>query len=312
MFGTLRFILSLLVVITHIGIDFINVIPGAIAVPIFFALSGYLMAKNYETRFRLNKINFYLERVLRIFPQYLIYLFLFYLILFGFGDAKLNLLTFISLLLNLSLIPLGLFEFNRDFFGLYPILSPNPPLWSLGVEFQLYLLVPFLITKIRYSLFLFSLIIFIAGWLIGDDRVYFVLPGNIFLFITGIMLWYKDKLFLDKQFIKISQFLFPLLAILMFCFHQKTEFVKEVAIGECLSIWLIECLKDKDYRNIIDKYLGNLSYGIFLNHTMLIFLTGKFIAKEYSILAIIISSIFLAMVTGKIDEKVSRWKNKMI
>lgn len=324
MFGTLRFILAIIVVTTHLGIYVTahfgsyerTVIPGQIAVSIFYALSGYLMAKIYETRFKLNKRNFYFERLLRIFPQYFIYLFLFYLILFRLGVAKLNLLLFISLLLNLSLIPLDFlgFGFNDLFQNLFlnPVLNPNVPAWSLSVEFQFYLLIPFLITRIRYSLFIFSLIIFLAGWLIGYSHVYNYIPGNIFLFLTGMMLWYKDKFILDKIIIQLSQVLFPLLLILMFYFPQETDCVKEMAIGECFGIWLIECLKNKDHRNKIDKFLGNLSYGIFLNHWMLIFLTEKLTETKKNILPIIITSIFLAMVTGKIDEKFSKWKNKMI
>ena len=113
------------------------VIWGFTGVHLFFVLSGYLLFRPFgkvmrmDTPFRLKR--FYLRRLLRIYPAYL-------LALVAFTAVR-----YVSCLHPPSLHDLAthlLFAFNsanqREFFGI------NAAFWTLAIEAQFYLLLPFL------------------------------------------------------------------------------------------------------------------------------------------------------------------------
>jgi peptidoglycan/LPS O-acetylase OafA/YrhL len=110
--------------------------PIGYGVPIFFLISGYLLTASFESLYRKLPsfthvyLRFMKHRFLRIYPAYLVAIaVLCYLMPF----EKLDLLTHV---LNIHTFWK---EYNR---------SINPVFWSLGVEFQWYLLAPFVIVAI--------------------------------------------------------------------------------------------------------------------------------------------------------------------
>ena len=123
--------------ITYKGYDltWILVSSGEVAVWIFFALSGYLMGKAfYSERYSLNSagvINFFRNRVLRIFPLY--YYSTLILALF-FNPEILKLEHWGIILRTLT------FTYNYSI----PGGGVNLVLWSLSIEIQFYLCVPFI------------------------------------------------------------------------------------------------------------------------------------------------------------------------
>jgi len=76
MFGTLRFFLALTVVAYHIGYHPMGLYIGVSAVMVFYMVSGYVMSALYTNRFVTvkNARYFYMERIIRIAPQYYFYL----------------------------------------------------------------------------------------------------------------------------------------------------------------------------------------------------------------------------------------------
>ncbi|BAZ38640.1 O-acetyltransferase OatA [Calothrix sp. NIES-4101] len=125
--------------ITYSGYDFSWVIfsHGAVAVWIFFCLSGYLMGKAfYSGRYTVDVkgiINFWYNRALRIIPLY--YFVILILSIFVYTDIlKMTNWGYFVRLLSFTYQPL----FHAQ------SLPFNEALWSLSTEVQFYLLVPFI------------------------------------------------------------------------------------------------------------------------------------------------------------------------
>jgi len=139
---------------------------GWVAVWIFFVLSGYLMGKAFYTgRYTLNipgVINFWRNRILRIFPLYY------------FALLILTLLVYPNMLKveNWGYL-LRLFTFSYDFsLNIQSGINFNGSVWSLSTEIQYYIFVPFIFSYFKQQIlqlkqvFLFGLKIFLVIFLI--------------------------------------------------------------------------------------------------------------------------------------------------
>lgn len=138
---------------------------GAIAVWIFFVLSGYLMGKAFYTKRYtadiIGVIRFWRNRALRIFPLY----------------------YFAVLILSIFVYPKVLKFYNWGYllrictFTYHPYISFqavkfNDVFWSLSTEVQFYLLIPFVYSLIQNylnkqkNIFIFGLVIIIAAFIL--------------------------------------------------------------------------------------------------------------------------------------------------
>ena len=192
MFGSLRFILAILVAVSHL--DFMiplpgpgTINPGVFAVVIFYILSGYVMASSFSRNYSLSISKasaFWIDRIFRVFPQYLFFLLLttLFLALTNYGSPQFHAGSFLS---NLLIIPLNYYMFFDSSILQNPKWPLIPPAWSLGAELQFYALVPLLLSqpKLRFitsgvSFFIFSLASF---KLINQDYYsYRLIPGVLF------------------------------------------------------------------------------------------------------------------------------------
>lgn len=159
-----RYVAALTVVFFHFGaqvfpanIDVIHplVTAGPIAVSYFFVLSGFIMAVAYykpDSAQPLNKSKYWVARVARIYPVYLLALLI--MILASFRKEGLDIT---AVLLNLSMT-------QAWFVGGYP-LSLNSPGWSLSVEAFFYLTFPLWLLWVQKksvkSLLIFSLVMWL-------------------------------------------------------------------------------------------------------------------------------------------------------
>lgn len=126
--GFYRLLLAIAVLLSHIGIGFHGDL-GVSAVVSFFLLSGYVMTalvdRHYNERSRI--LTFYLDRAMRLCPQFFFYLSL-SLILIWIAHPVSPYLTGISLkkiLLSLSMLPLN---FVTYFFN--SMVIPHHGLWD--------------------------------------------------------------------------------------------------------------------------------------------------------------------------------------
>ena len=292
MFGIYRFILSLLVVAEHSGINssehFDLISPsyhiGASAVVGFYLLSGYVMAHSFRRNFGLNikkTLPFYLDRFLRIYPTY-IFLFIsimIFIVLAGQYRVDLN---FNNIVANITIIPLNLLIFyskganfilfpnNAVAYGL-PFAMPNAP--SLALELQFYLVLPFILyyRKLLYAIYPISIIIFVfaATGFIPWWHGYLLLPGTLYIFLSGAILYeFKNRINMKMSggYLACSSIL--LLVILIYILYtnkyEKVGHIREVIIGFELSLVIVYILSKIKSKNYLDILLGGLSYPIFL------------------------------------------------
>lgn len=297
---SLRFILALLVILFHIpqfcsnrGFPFYDALPifhkGTEAVYVFFSLSGFLIIRLlYIEKAITNAIslrNFYQRRILRIFPLYYFVL-LFGLLYYNFILEKFGFEYKSDCNLSTSLLLGGSFFAN--------ILATKNPggiieiLWSIGIEEQFYLFIApliFLISKnkIVNFLILFSGIYFLIYHFVDllplskYHMLYF------YFSVSGAfsILSYQNRL-------KIPPFpalLIIGLSILYFTTNWFSNYLPDILyhLFSMLLFPLLLCVLVEKPVTFLEnnwmKYLGKISYGIYMLHAMVMQLVGLFFMK---------------------------------
>lgn len=290
----LRFFLASLVLLFHLpqlsanqGLPYFDELPvfhrGLEAVYMFFTLSGFLIIRLiYRAKIRgaFSIKDFYIRRILRIFPLY-------YLVL-GFG------LLFYNVLLPYLNIP---FEINytwKEAFLYNVFFLPNvfavvyepggilEILWSIGIEEQFYLLIAPLLffMNAKWILRVLSVLLIVYFILYWSD-VFIALRQFTFvffyLFAGGVIAILEEKKKLE--FLKRSA-IFPLLiclaTLLLFVtdiFHFKTLWL--TSLFTCLLFgFFIHSLAFNNrgvaVNNKILNHFGSISYGIYMYHAIVL------------------------------------------
>jgi len=288
MAGYFRFLLSLLVVSSHVGLRFFRYSGniGVVAVIIFLMLSGFVVSGLLD-KANYNLKSFYIERFLRIYPLYwfITIIFTASVILINYGTPIFNPYNIFA---HLSIIPLDYwwvinpFVFTSDE---YQNQFMNIPIWSLGLEIQAYILLPLILKRPKIKLFclIISFLIFNLGYsghYLGfstDTSVLITmrtLPGMLFFFIIGSYLYeIKNQKHSAR---KIVYYIYSLSLISLFTYykllHLNIPFIKDIfyalLVGTPL-IYLISISKRK-YKNA--HLFGDLSYGVYISHSLGIYL----------------------------------------
>ena len=151
---------------------------GSLGVNVFFVISGFLITtlllKENAEKGTISLTNFYLRRILRIWPA--AYLYLFVVILINFY-LKLH-------ISHLYIAATALFMVNFQFLDKYksPLISHY---WSLSVEEQFYFIFPFIIKNNFKAFLLFiSFIVFILPVIISIQFLYLPINSGILFAIT--------------------------------------------------------------------------------------------------------------------------------
>lgn len=255
-------------------------------VSIFFVLSGFLITYLIQTEKDQHVINirkFYMRRILRIWPLYYLYLFIIVLFLLLTHEKidMSSLLLYVFYSANIPFITGHTIQFIAHY-------------WSLGVEEQFYLFWPW-VNKYTKSILRFCLvgIIFLIGLkmslhiffpntileeIIHVTRFHCMLIGAL-----GAIL-YKSE---NKFFIKIidtkivqsfSWFIIFLVAINQF---HIASFIDNEIISVVALFIIVGQIKERNRIVNLDlrifNFLGNISYGIYVIHPILIYLSSKVI-----------------------------------
>ena len=284
--GILRFILAILVLLSHTGVSLLGLNPGVMAVIVFYAISGYVMAalikRHYAAPSR--AWSFYADRILRIYPQYAFYAAAAAVWFSTIGHSTLFLSDQPGVedwLNNILIVPLNYFMFNgADHFTLVP------PAWSLGAEVVFYILAPWLWLRWRWALFLgaASLCIQALAWhgvLNSDWWGYRLLPGVLWVFVLGMALQRYQTSY--PQVTARVVLCLPLFSVAIATYlalqgYLAQPYHREVLFSLGLGLPIVYLLsvhpfKSQWWQNL-DGHLGNASFGIFLNHFLLIWCLG--------------------------------------
>lgn len=313
--GTFRLILSIFVLIGHSSYNsFLSAIGINIAVTsvaIFFIISGFLNTFLIEKYYTKKKIkDFYIDRFFRIAPQLYFYLIITIILDFFFQLYDINFLKFFF---NLFIISLGYFKLLDNIFGIdNQSLFINPVWWSIGLEFTFYLIIPILILKLRklinYTYFLSLIFLcFVVFFLPNyeDALGYRLLPGVLFIFLVGSKLNYCE--------ISNSKILILTLTILIFLLSYiiqddlyEYNYLKSVIVGTLIGSIILNFIK-KRKSNKIDLFFGDISYGIFLNHYIIINILNdkfNFYANSFlNLIVIILISFLISLLSFYLIEK---------
>ena len=232
-----RFIAAAIVVVFHFGRDATG-LTGALAsgpamVTFFFVLSGFVMGVSYFDR-EVGKRAYWMARIARIVPIYMVALFLTVLALMLRGDD----LNAVPLFLNLTLL--------QAWFPPHP-LSLNYPGWSLSVEMFFYFSFPYLlfaIKKYRLSAMTTTAVAFtvwgltqivtaaaVSGGYYGGfpsfshDLIFYFPPAHLCSFLLGISgaMWaLKNKTRTENAFVSVLLVAVPLLLIAAVLDNKET------------------------------------------------------------------------------------------
>lgn len=277
MFGTYRYLLALMVVVSHLlpGQDR-N--PGGCAVFGFYMLSGYLMTYVLVNNYGFTAgglARFSVNRALRIYPPYLVVMAM-ALIMVLFNPTT-------SLTVNKCLLlPCSISEWIKNIFifGLTNETKAKlvPPAWSLYLELVFYIAMAIVLSRKKSIVVLwfcmsvaYTAYMVIEGYAWGSRYLDFQavsLP-----FSTGAMIYYFRGYFkrLPKWHTFLAGGMFLLNAFYPVLFWKEIR-VEGFYSSVFLSAYLVVCLVNLDGRDVpawatrIDRFLGNLSYPIFLCH----------------------------------------------
>lgn len=279
--GAFRLLLAVLVAVSHMGKTVAGLNPGVVAVISFLIISGFVMTslieRNYNAPGEIGR--FYVDRALRLFPQFLFYFVVscavIHFLLPGTPQAaELTLKTIVS---SVLMLPLGFYMFGVAGTEILP------PAWSLGLELCFYLVIPFLlIFKARGAAFVLSVGIFMLaclGYLNTDIYGYRLLPGVLFIFLCGSYL-YRPRakgLTIAVGTALVAGLLF---VAIMTGVIERRPFNAEVSLGIALGIAAVYLLTRLKYHRV-DEFLGNISYGVFLNHFVVMYFLRGFWPVPY-------------------------------
>jgi len=278
MLGYLRLILAILVMLSHIGITIAGLNPGVTAVVIFYILSGAVVTHLWQDVLPQSKgklINFYKDRLVRIFPLYIytLLLTLMFLSLTAYGKPE---YTISALLSNVLVIPLNYYMYIDSHILTKPAWCLIPPAWSLGVELQAYLVLPFLLMHPRlcFLTYIVSIAIYTAAnyaFIPADYFGYRLIPGVLFMFILGSYIKNVQHSQAKRVIIMFSYLAIATQYLLIINNKDVASgFSKETLLGLLIGIPLILLNSWMKVKIPFNTVAGSVSYGVFLMHFMLI------------------------------------------
>jgi len=342
--GLIRLLLAISVIAAHSSNIFgLNFIQGQMAVEVFFMISGFYMALILTEKYN-KKSDYKLfigNRFLKIFPTYwfiLILSILYKIILFrvypnssdniGFLNPNhyLNLFSFLFLLIP-NFIIFGLdstFFFNLNQNGsLFPTANYTqfyPPLydfnfivqaWTLSLELTFYLFAPFLNRlKNKWLLLIMSLslglrLFLYSNGLNHDPWNYRFFPNEIIFFLAGILMYRIYKSIKNKTSNLFSYYCFFFYLSYLICYqfipHERTKQLILFLFSFIFIPFIFNLFKN----NKIDRFIGELSFPVYICHFLIIDIFTHFTNLSHQYLGLIvtvisiISSIFIIKIIIK-------------
>lgn len=330
--GILRTLLALAVVASHTyGYVFVG---SHRAVQLFYVISGFLISYVLtDTRAYGSTAAFYVNRYLRLYPIYCVVALatiVFYLAVGmpAFFSVYREAPTGASLLLVFS----NLFLFGQDsimFLGVHdhrlmPVLdfrdsAPQlwegllaPQAWTMGVELSFYLVAPWLMKRRRWmwillgaSLALRAIFVF-AGFGLNDPWTYRFFPTELAFFLAGALshqvLLRRYRQWKSESLIRYSRIATAILVTLCTVYFKipGNEFAKMVVLF-VVFILLMPLAFEFQRRSRVDRFIGGLSYPIYICHVLVIAVVERFIGvgSAGTALVVLVASVATAIVLDR-------------
>lgn len=309
--GALRLLLATLVVVQHLSRARI----GLTAVMVFFVLSGYWVSRMLDEKY--NRPGrpvrqFYLSRFLRLWPAYVAAVFLAILLSTAFG-AGFDLRDLGGLAL------FGAATLHRDPLGIS---------WSLDIEVQFYLILPFLaLCAVRYGLRGLLVVAVICvpfgWWLVSGFRIWTVfqyLP----LFLAGFLIW-RQNLRPGGWLAILSVGLFVVAGVVLFQIDATRGAVLAAPLPKVHGhltqmLWALLLVpfvawNVRQPSGQQDRTLGDLSYSLYLVHYPIIEAFKTFthgdLGTELKLAIIAVSAVVALLFWYVIDRPIEAWRARL-
>jgi peptidoglycan/LPS O-acetylase OafA/YrhL len=336
--GSLRYVLAVAVVFSHIRLERLIYMGwdagsigsfhmGAPAVMVFCCISGFVMTKLIRKHYisagnsvaRMRSVGwYYVDRIARLLPQYAIYMLIAMIILqtTSITTTWTNDLSAADVALNFLMIPLGFYHWIPSM----GILIPQA--WSLGLEWCFYLLAPWILLsrnwcwvyRLGYASLAFYLLPFF-GLLKPIVFGYTLLPGVLFIFVVGMA--QDDTNRTRRQRYEATVLAVTIILLTMRMTIPALDFEdgnlnKEVLLGAIISVIIARTFQSAKTSRA-DTWLGNLSYGVFLNHlwvdkVLIELFPGVQFRVMQLLLVVVVSSSLSAITYWAIERPVLQWR----
>jgi peptidoglycan/LPS O-acetylase OafA/YrhL len=330
--GTLRFLLALSVAYGHLA-KLPSFPSSDVAVQSFFVISGFYMALVLNEKYGPGSYWLFISnRMLRLWPAYAVVLILSFAVadnwrpifalswfdaVFFIGSQILIVGQDLYLFLFVSNGTLAFTAHYTEVSSPLYTLAPIPQAWTLGLEIYFYLLAPFLVRRgplfiaamVATSLALRMLLQEAFG-LSGQPWSFRFFPSEFALFMTGSLGYYAyaSK---DETQRMLAKTLLPCAAVLLFVALaiNRWDGISRLASLSLLGLVVVGVPKLFDATKDIpwDKYLGELSYPIYICH----FLCGwilmpNTLAGAYT--ALLLSIAMSVALYHLIDRPIDSWR----
>lgn len=268
-------------------------------VPLFFVLSGflitYLMLFEYEKKGTFNIKNFYVRRILRIWPVYYLVLVTGFILFPLFRQLVLHEPTVETA--NPWMYILFLSNFDQLHNTLLPTGVGLGVTWSVAVEEQFYLFWPLIFLVLKGKRFIYGM--FTLFVLSVTSIVVFYLPAKhtifciMYLSTGGILAYihyYKKELSQKLTRIPWYAFVFILIACLVIMKNIKTipgiisplGYLSISLLMGYIILYQIQCSDKMNLKKIPGfEFWGKYTYGLYLYHTICNFIAFTIVKQVH-------------------------------
>lgn len=268
---------------------------GSFFLDVFFVISGFLISLILMKEYKLGTFsikNFYLRRIIRIWPLYFLIVITKILIIPVFTEY----IVWDNIKTNLI--------YASTFFVNYQLLLTSHPdtytiLWSICIEEHIYLLLPLFLFIFKGNFKFIGWFLVISGFISwayfkgiistsGFNTPYFVSSSYFLFFGIGTLIaWFHN------HGTKLKLLFFPpiqtllLVIIMLFVFniipHPSSGLIKILLLYSITSCYLVWAATQDNFiipvKIKFAKYLGNISYGMYITHIMIAAPTIKYFKK---------------------------------
>lgn len=266
---------------------------GSMGVQLFFIASAFTLFLSFSKRSEIEKypkFNFFIRRFFRIAPMFYIGIGYYIWQFTSYSGQDENYISFWNIISHI----LFFHGFNQ-----FWINSIVPGGWSIAVEMLFYTTVPFLFMKIKNSQQAFILIIIalsirivfrvflfvfhiVGSDLVGSRFLGYYLPSQLPVFALGILMYFIIK---ENYQIKIKSFPILLTSLLLIVNYSGFPYLlPDYFIFGIAFLLLAIALSKYEYKPIVNpvlKYIGQISYSMYLVHFAVLFWLNKYNFLDY-------------------------------